>query len=90
MSAALFMIATLMPRVTFSVWDVRRLQKEAPPTPPGWMERTSLLADRRLLFDIHYLNAPVFSGQWIGGVLELAPAEADGQQLVGRELELLR
>jgi hypothetical protein len=41
-----------------------------------------LLADRRLLFDIHNLNAPVFSGEWIGGVLEIAPAEANGQQLV--------
>jgi putative transposase len=32
-SAALFMIATSTPRETFSVWDVRRLQKKAPSTP---------------------------------------------------------
>jgi hypothetical protein len=46
MGAALFMSATLTPRVTFSVWDVRRLQKEAPSTPPGWMVRTSLRPHR--------------------------------------------
>jgi hypothetical protein len=33
-SAAWFMTATWPPHATFSAWDVRRLQKEAPPSAP--------------------------------------------------------
>jgi hypothetical protein len=48
-----------------------------------------LPTSRRCHRDVHNLNAPAFGGRWIGSVLEPASAEADGQQLVRRELELL-
>jgi hypothetical protein len=58
---------------------------------PDSSQETLPPAHRRLLFDIiHDLNAPVFSGQRIGGALELAAAEADRHQLIRRDLELLR
>jgi hypothetical protein len=42
------------------------------------------------LLDIHNLEARVFSGLRISGVLELAYAEAASRQLVSQELALFR